>query len=610
VVGGGVLGGVLGRGGDGGPLRGIDFLRRIGTLPAVRWWGALALVVVAAVAASPAPRVALVGAIDRRMGGLTWLAHGLLFVAAAVVVRRRRDLRAIAHGLIAGTLAVAVVTMAQQLGWSFPAHAVNRVRPGGPFGNADVLAAYCVLGVAVATGVAMDRASSLRWRCSAMVAVALGLATSAASGARGGWLGLAAAGVVMAVAVTGRGSIPRRRRAAGLAAAGVALVAVLAASGTLGRAVHVADGTARGRIDTWVVAVDAIGDRPVLGWGPDGLAEGLQRHVDDDYERRYTRRLLPDRAHAAPLDVAGTLGVVGLLVWLGLVIATGRAGLAGVRRDRSPTALAMGAALVGLLVCELSLFPTFDVDAIAWVVAGSLVGVGVGVGVGEAGTGTGRKRAGRASSLVPMVVAMVAAVVATSFVVDGVRADRDARRASDALAAHRPRVALDAARSSLAADPGQTMPALLAAEAAVATRDRGTIEDALAEVEATRRASIDDGRLALAEGRLLDACGSFRCEVWRPHVQRLADELVRRDPARSDGWRMEATLAEARGDASAAEAARRRVIELAPPGDDRPWRELAQTLRAAGDEHGAHEAALRAVDLDPFDDANLALLGP
>jgi hypothetical protein len=207
-----------------------------------------------------------------------------------------------------------------------------------------------------------------------------------------------------------------------------------------------------------------------------------------------------------------------------------------------------------------------------------------------------------------LAAAPVAAVVATTLAVGGVHADHEARRAADGFGAHHPRVALDAARASLDAEPGQTMPALLLSEGAIAAGDPATVARTLAEVDATRRATFDDGRLALAEGRLLDSCGALRCELWRPHVQRLADELVRRDPARSDGWRMEADLAESRDDAPAAEAARRRVIELARPEDDRPWRELAETLRAAGDVEGAREAALRAVAIDPFDDANLALL--
>jgi Flp pilus assembly protein TadD len=91
-------------------------------------------------------------------------------------------------------------------------------------------------------------------------------------------------------------------------------------------------------------------------------------------------------------------------------------------------------------------------------------------------------------------------------------------------------------------------------------------------------------------------------------VQHLADALVVHDPARSDGWRLEAQLAEARGDRAGAESARRRVIDLAP-GDDRPWRELARTLADLGDRTGALDAIQRAVALDPGDDANLVVLG-
>jgi hypothetical protein len=150
------------------------------------------------------------------------------------------------------------------------------------------------------------------------------------------------------------------------------------------------------------------------------------------------------------------------------------------------------------------------------------------------------------------------------------------------------------------------MPALLLAEAAIATGNPATIRAVIDEVDATLDRSLDDGRLVLAEGRLLDACDGA-CEDARPHVQDRSAQLLADDPSRSDAWRLRAQLAEAGGDLPTAEAARHRVIDLAP-GADRPWRELAVTLDLFGDRAGALDAIRRAVVLDPGDDANLEVM--
>jgi O-antigen ligase len=566
---------------------------------AVAWWAVLVAVVVAASLAGPSPATALVGSLDRRFGAMTWIAHGALFVTALVAVRRRDDLRIIANGMVVGTVGVGLMTIVQQLGWDFPAHAVNRTRPGGPFGNADVLGVYCVIGVAVAVGVALDHRSRIEWRIAAMVAGALALACAAASGSRGGWIGLAVALAVLAAGTAQRLSLSRRRRAVALGGCLVVAGVVLAASGTFGRLLDLADGTARGRADTWTTAVEATIDHPVLGWGPEGLAEGLQRHVDADFERTYTRRQLPDRAHDLPLDVAGTLGIVGLMAWLGLVVAAGRGARRGVVAEGSWLSVGIGAGLIGVLVAELTLFPTFDVDAVGWLLAGALVGCGV----------AARGRApSRAHERVLTGLAALVAVVGLVVAVRGVSADRQARRASDALALGHPSAALAAARSALDAEPSQTMPALVLAQAVIDSKAPTQMRRAMAELEAVRRRSVDDGRIVLVEGRVLAACGST-CAGDRPGVQRRADQLVTRDPARSDGWRLEAQLAEDRGDYADAVADRRRVVDLGPT-LSRGWRELALTLRRDGQAVAATQAALRAVQLDPTNDANIAALSP
>jgi O-antigen ligase len=484
---------------------------------AVRWWAALSAVVVAASLLGPSPRTALVGALDRRFGAMTWIAHGALFVIALIAVRRRDDLRAVANGVVVGTLGIGVVTMAQQLGWDFPAHAVNRVRPGGPFGNADVLGVYCVIGVAVALGVALDRRGRTGWRVAAMVAAALGLACSAASGARGGWIGLAVALAVLGLGGARRATIDRRRQVLAVAGCLAVGVVVLTATGTFGRLLNLADGTAQGRADTWTTAVEAIGQKPALGWGPEGLADGLQRHVDADFERTYTRRELPDRAHDVLLDVAGTVGVIGLAAWLGVVIAAGLGARRGVMADGSWLSLGVAAGLFGALVAELTLFPTFDVDAIGWLLAGALVGCGIAA-------------RGRSRTRPPVVAAVVALVALVALVVAalGVGADRDARAASDDLVAGHVDAALVDARAALRDEPSQTMPALVLSEAALGSHRPVEMHRAIATLESVRQRSVDDGRVILAEGQLLEACGSVSWAsigAWTPATARCSSTV-------------------------------------------------------------------------------------
>ena len=571
------------------------------SIAGARWWLALAVVAVASASMSSAPMTSLFGTMDRRFGAFTWLAHGALFLSAATVVRTRCHVASIARGLVLGTIGVGFFTAAQQLGWDFPANAVNRVRPGGPFGNADLLGVYCVLGVLVAVGMALDAAGSTRWRVAAMVAAAAGLVTVAASGSRGAWLGLVVGGIGLAARRGAARDPARRGGARGIARrvvvvglVGIGLVAVLGATGTLGRLSALADGTARGRVDTWTRAAEAAIDRPVLGWGPEGFSEGFGPRIDDTYERSYTRRLMPDRAHAAPLDVAVTLGLVGLAVWMGLLWAVARAASRTIREEGSTLVAAVGFALVGLLVAELTLFPTFDVDAIAWVLAGALVGLGA---ASAPAIRSNRRRPVTVGVAVLGIVGVVAAAM-------GLISDRSARAAADALQNGSPAAAVISARRAVLVGPAQTLPALALADAAIATADEATIRMTIDDVRSVRGRSFDDGRLTLALGRLTLACAD--CD--RDGVTSDVAELLRRDPSRTDAWSMAAALALDRGDVDGAVAASRRAVGLAP-GEDRRWRDLADAWCRGGQVDEAREAALGALRIDPGDEQNLQALG-
>src|SRR5690606_31272401 len=142
---------------------------------------------------------------------------------------------------------------------------------------------------------------------------AVGMLTVAAvgSGARAAWVGLAASAII--VAAMRRDDIirlvarrPRRHvaaLAAGLAVAGAAIVVWSPLGDRVAATFDRDEPGGSGRLDEWRVATRVIADRPVIGAGPEGYRVVFADGVDRAYERDHGRDPLPDRAHAAPLDL-------------------------------------------------------------------------------------------------------------------------------------------------------------------------------------------------------------------------------------------------------------------------------------------------------------------
>lgn len=618
-------------------------------------WVALITVASAAALVSSGSRISVLGASDRLFGATTWLLHGSLAVLGATVVRSRADLSRLARAMCVAMLGVATVTLAQRGGWSWPAGASSPTRPGGPFGNANFLGAYAVLATVVAAGVSLDRGERAAWRTLGAAAATAGVAVAVLSGSRSSWLALSGAGVALAVAVTHRrtrvaaatpdGDAPRadapgadatRRRVRSGAVASVLLalgfaVAIGALAGRSDRFDGLTEGTARGRVDTWAVAVGVLSERPVLGWGPEGFAEGAARSIDDGWERRYTRRLTPDRAHNGLLDVATTIGLLGATAYAVVLVATGRRLRMAARDARcgdgsapDTTVLGVVVGLVAYLAHQQLLFPLPDVDGLAWLLAGAVGSLALPVdrssaslprwsprprwsplprwsarprwsprvlgnrAVAERQPGS-RESNGHLPSAARAAGALAAVAVWVALVVVGTRgvvADRHARSAADALDRGEG-TALNSAIASLDASPGQVLPALLAADAARSIGTEAALREGLAAVERTRVVGFDDGRLTFAAARLELALGT-PADV-RDATDRI-DAWLALDPARSEAWILLGDAHAAAGDDPAAIAAWERAVTLAPRRID-----ILERLAFAHDRAGSPDRAVAAI---------------
>ena len=306
---------------------------------------AAALAAVAAGLLSVAPAVSLVGAYGRYESLPMRLAYLGLLAGAAWLGERRRTVAAFLLGC--GVASAEAVYQAAT-------HAL--ARPDGNLGNAGLLGALLAMALPLAADRARTAAPAARrgW----LALGALLVAGLAASTSRSAWLGaLAGLGVLAAFLV------PRRR----LWAAGIAGLLVLAAAAALIaltplRALN--DDTGEARLGVWRDSLSVVAARPVLGWGEDAMGLVFGSHQTGDWGPGHNF----DRAHAMPLDLAATQGLVGLAACTWLLGAWWW----GVwRRRRAPGAAGFAGAAAAYLAWSLVNFDWAPATAAFWLLLGA-----------------------------------------------------------------------------------------------------------------------------------------------------------------------------------------------------------------------------------------------
>lgn len=507
------------------------------------WWMWIALLVLLTMSAlvSGDAKIALLGHPDRHLGVVTWVLFFALFCAGQHVAEQVTSL-ARAAVVAAGCLGVYVLW---EVAFGPPvAVATTTRRLLGPFGSAAFLGAACCLLGPVVLGVAFDRLQDRTWRWAAagsgvLVAVAL-----VGSGTRAAWFGILISAVVVAIAVR------PAPRSVGWCAVGL-MVAMLVIAPRLGD-VTTRHERSSSRLDEWSVATRVIGRHPLIGVGPEGYRIAFAEGVDDSYERSYRRdAILPDRAHAVPLDVtlAGGLGAGALYVALvGFVVVR----CWRLLRTRQPLAVGIGAGVLAYGLQQLFLFPLAELDPIWWLFAGAVVSL----------TSTTEPVAHR--RVVAPVIAMTASAFMLVVGVLDVAADRLARTA---LRAPDHDVAISDARRAVSLRPDNLRYQLVSAEAHL---DRGSIADIDQAITEARRATSWSPKDPIAGDELATALSSRATATGSDdditHALAQWQRLVERDPHRAS-WQLE--LGRAAALAGKADLARRSwtiAADLGEPG--------------------------------------------
>lgn len=251
------------------------------------------------------------------LGASRYAQDVVLFPILYVGVRRFAHVRWVAAGFVAGALAFTALGAAigSTGGDSRLAGAL-----GDPNDTAAALAAAAVLAFALGAG---EQGSRLR-RGSAFGAATLALVGLAATASRGGLIALAVTAVV-AVVLAGRW----RRKAVCAAVVGSALVAVwFTLLAPAGSRAHISS-LQTPRTTIWTVATRTIQANPIVGVGDNNFTDTakdylLQPGVTTRADQIVTT---PEPAHNIYLEIWADLGIVGLVLFLAVVVASLRAAL-------------------------------------------------------------------------------------------------------------------------------------------------------------------------------------------------------------------------------------------------------------------------------------------
>jgi O-antigen ligase len=338
-------------------------------------------------------RQSLYGERLQHQGLLTMLLYVAWFYVARIAISEIGELRRLLAAAAAGGAVVAGYALVQKAGldpvW-------EGYLPGGrvfsAIGQSNALAAYLVLVLPLAASFVFDARRLVKAASLAVSAVILLAFVFAQS--RGGYLGLLAAGTVVAV---GWSDVLRpKRRVVAFVAVGVVTavaVATIAASSQLGRIGTITDASARFHLDAWRVAAEITRDHPILGTGPETFPDVLPRYTSEVLPAERASELAAFRVespHNVYLGIAAGSGLPALIAYLvaitGFVVACVRTLRVAARNVQIPVVAVLGG-VAGHLVTDAFMSPEVTSTWLAWILIGGSLGM-------IAATDLDRRRAG------------------------------------------------------------------------------------------------------------------------------------------------------------------------------------------------------------------------
>lgn len=333
----------------------------------------LALIIAVTTATAVDPRLSLWGSYERAQGAVTLLTYLLLCLLAAGQLTALSRARSVLAALVAAAIPIILLSLFQAAGWN-PLGLVSDARSPvyATLGRSNFVGGFLSLIAAPALALALTTRRRNRRLLWAAVLVA-GIVVAGLTLARGAWLALTVSLVLFGLLWWGP-RLGRHWRLAGWSIVGLLVVAGPAAVLWLGRT---AGGSIAARLAIWRAIWTLVKERPLLGYGADGLGQVFPGVFPPELVYYQGRDFFVDRAHNLVLDWTAVAGLPGLLA-LALVLATWVIVVAqALRRPHTPQRRAMLIATLAAVAGNLThTLVSFDVTATAtafWL----LIGLGI-----------------------------------------------------------------------------------------------------------------------------------------------------------------------------------------------------------------------------------------
>jgi tetratricopeptide (TPR) repeat protein/O-antigen ligase len=563
--------------------------------------------------------IALFGTHARMLGLATIASWTVAYIAVLAFVRTSRDVVAVVGAALGGGVVMLCYEALQLLrldpfNWTLDA----AVRPISTNGQATSLGSYLmVLAVASLAMALVTDGLGRRGRAVLVIASALFAIGSALTGTRSSLLGLGS-GLAVLVGLMSLKSVDRTRRLVSVATAGVGVLAliVLIVFTPLGARLFQtapvsgdSEEAAVARLDTatldvravlYGVALDAVRERPLLGFGPDNFVVAMARFRPDTGPNE-ARFAYATSAHGWIGQTAVGSGLLGLASFVAIIVL---AGVATLRAPLSAWTTIPAVAIASHLGTGITTVSDIASDWLVWMCAGVIaVATSGAVGNPRAAAADGRKpRAARKRSMRGVQWrdwALIGVGVAFAIsAVSALAASRAAETSRDQRLAGMVDPSIRSALEATSKDAGRAEYWRLLGLAYVSGqrwRDAAVAFDhAIASAPWDARNISDQLQVQLVLTQLGDAAA-------RARARELSDAVVRADPNFPDAQIARATALQFLGDYPAALAAIQRAMTLLPGSPNERWHLLAAQLYAA---------VGRPADAAAAAESGIAIVGP
>ncbi len=354
---------------------------RINISSTERWIAGFWLVSMAATAASILPHWSLWGTSLWRNGLLMWIVAGLLFMLIRRQLITPQQRWFVVDVIIAASIPMAFSGLLEQFDYASWIIDRNSDRATSTFGYESLLALY----LAMVLPLTVARLLTTRRQIALLPTLGLQIATLLVTYSRSGWL---AAGIGLGVMVVGwLWSSNRHQIAFGLMAASIVTLVVLVMLSllppldddaplilrTLTSMFRWTGATEKARLWGWGTALEAWGNRPLLGYGPATFGVVAEWFAPPKFAYLGGVQILGGNVHNFYLQIAVDSGLVGLVIYTGLLVSLFRGvvqRLHTAENDERLLLAAIGGALVANLVGNGFSFDSIATLMLFWTLAG------------------------------------------------------------------------------------------------------------------------------------------------------------------------------------------------------------------------------------------------